>query len=111
MKVNRIRAKRVGDVKSQHSVETSLREHLVSVSICASKVERMVSFRQRRSKDGDSDAIACAYRLREELEKAARGWEEDERIDGREIFQSDKRYSLSIVKTRSLWQSICESLT
>lgn len=61
MKVKRIRVKSVLVVSSQHSDATSLREHSVSVSICERRVERIPSSRQRRSKDGDSVAIACAY--------------------------------------------------
>ena len=70
VKVKRILVKRVSVVNSQHSDATSLREHIVAVSICERRVERILSSRQRRSKDEDSVAITCAYRLKKGLERA-----------------------------------------
>lgn len=67
--VKRIRVKRVSVVNSQHSDATSLKEHIVAVSICDRRVERMPSSRHRRSKDEDSVAITCAYRLRTVLKQ------------------------------------------
>jgi hypothetical protein len=62
VKVKRILVKRVGVVSSQHSDAVSLREHMVGVSICESRTERMRPSRQSRSNDEVSRAITFACR-------------------------------------------------
>jgi hypothetical protein len=82
VKVKRIRVKRIGVVNSQHSDDVSLKEHIVAVSICERRIERMAPSRQRRSRDELSVAIACAYRL-------SKGREDDELRAENESTQKD----------------------
>jgi hypothetical protein len=60
--VKRVRAKRVGVVRSQHSDDTRRTEQIVAVSICERRFDRNPSSRQRRRNIGLAEAITCACR-------------------------------------------------
>jgi hypothetical protein len=60
--VKRVRVKRDGVVRSQHSDDTRRTEQIVAVSICERRFDRNPSSRQRRRNIGLAEAITCACR-------------------------------------------------